>query len=217
LNAGCLKPIQVIIPDGCMLNPLPPASVVAGNVETSTCITNALYGALAVMAGSQPTMNNFTFGNATYQYYETISGGSGAGPVFDDSGDVSGGFAGTSVVQTHMTNSRLTDPEVLEFRFPVRLLSYALRVGSGGQGKYAGGEGGVRRIEFLEPMTAGILSNGRIYPAFGLAGGQAGQTGLNRVLRVNGDVQILAHIDQVQMNTGDVFEIHTPGGGAYLA
>ena len=217
LNAGCLKPIQVIIPDGCMLNPLSPASVVAGNVETSTCITNALYGALAVMAGSQPTMNNFTFGNATYQYYETISGGSGAGPVFDDSGDVSGGFAGTSVVQTHMTNSRLTDPEVLEFRFPVRLLSYALRVGSGGQGKYAGGEGGVRRIEFLEPMTAGILSNGRIYPAFGLAGGQAGQTGLNRVLRVNGDVQILAHIDQVQMNTGDVFEIHTPGGGAYLA
>jgi 5-oxoprolinase (ATP-hydrolysing) len=217
LNAGCLKPIQVIIPDGCMLNPLPPASVVAGNVETSSCITNALYGALAVMAGSQPTMNNFTFGNATYQYYETISGGSGAGPVFDDSGDVNGGFAGTSVVQTHMTNSRLTDPEVLEFRFPVRLLSYALRAGSGGKGKYAGGEGGVRRIEFLEPMTAGILSNGRIYPAFGLAGGQAGQTGLNRVLRVNGEVQILAHIDQVQMDTGDVFEIHTPGGGAYLA
>jgi len=217
LNAGCLKPIQVIIPEGCMLNPLPPASVVAGNVETSTCITNALYGALGVMAGSQPTMNNFTFGNATHQYYETISGGSGAGPVFDDSGDVSGGFAGTSVVQTHMTNSRLTDPEVLEFRYPVRLLSYALRVGSGGQGKYAGGEGGVRRIEFLEPITAGILSNGRIYPAFGLAGGQAGQTGLNRVLRVNGEVQILAHIDQVQMNTGDVFEIHTPGGGAYLA
>jgi 5-oxoprolinase (ATP-hydrolysing) len=217
LNAGCLKPLQVIIPEGCMLNPLPPASVVAGNVETSTCITNALYGALGVMAGSQPTMNNFTFGNATYQYYETISGGSGAGPVFDDSGDVSGGFAGTSVVQTHMTNSRLTDPEVLEFRFPVRLLSYALRVGSGGQGKYAGGEGGIRRIEFLEPMTAGILSNGRIYPAFGLAGGQAGQTGLNRVLRANGEVQILAHIDQVQMDTGDVFEIHTPGGGAYLA
>jgi 5-oxoprolinase (ATP-hydrolysing) len=217
LNAGCLKPIQVIIPEGCMLNPLPPASVVAGNVETSTCITNALYGALGVMAGSQPTMNNFTFGNATYQYYETISGGSGAGPVFDDSGDVIGGFAGTSVVQTHMTNSRLTDPEVLEFRFPVRLLSYALRVGSGGQGKYAGGEGGVRRIEFLEPMTAGILSNGRIYPAFGLAGGQAGQTGLNRVLRVNGEVQVLGHIDQVQMDVGDVFEIHTPGGGAYLA
>jgi 5-oxoprolinase (ATP-hydrolysing) len=216
LNAGCLKPIHVIIPEGCMLNPLPPASVVAGNVETSSCITNALYGALGVMAGSQPTMNNFTFGNDTYQYYETISGGSGAGPLFDGNGVVCGGFAGTSVVQTHMTNSRLTDPEVLEFRFPVRLLSYSLRHGSGGQGKYEGGEGGVRRIAFLEPMTAGILSNGRVYPAFGLAGGGAGQPGINRVVRAHGEVQILGHIDQVQMQVGDVFEIHTPGGGAYL-
>jgi 5-oxoprolinase (ATP-hydrolysing) len=216
LNAGCLKPIHVIIPEGCMLNPLPPASVVAGNVETSSCITNALYGALGVMAGSQPTMNNFTFGNDTYQYYETISGGSGAGPLFDGNGVVCGGFAGTSVVQTHMTNSRLTDPEVLEFRFPVRLLSYSLRQGSGGQGKYEGGEGGVRRIAFLEPMTAGILSNGRVYPAFGLAGGGAGQPGINRVVRAHGEVQILGHIDQVQMQVGDVFEIHTPGGGAYL-
>ncbi len=216
LNAGCLKPIHVIIPEGCMLNPLPPASVVAGNVETSSCITNALYGALGVMAGSQPTMNNFTFGNDTYQYYETISGGSGAGPVFDESGMACGGFAGTSVVQTHMTNSRLTDPEVLEFRFPVRLLSYSLRHGSGGQGKYGGGDGGQRRIQFLEPMTAGILSNGRVYPAFGLAGGGAGQPGINRVVRTDGEVQILGHIDQVQMQVGDVFEIHTPGGGAYL-
>ena len=216
LNAGCLKPIEVIIPEGSMLNPLPPASVVAGNVETSSCITNALYGALGVMAGSQPTMNNFTFGNETYQYYETISGGSGAGPVFNRSGDVVGGFNGTAVVQTHMTNSRLTDPEVLEFRFPVRLLSYCLREGSGGHGKYAGGEGGIRRIEFLEPMTAGILSNGRIYPAFGLAGGQAGLPGVNRVIRANGDVLPLGHIDQVHMHIGDVFEIHTPGGGAYL-
>ena len=216
LNAGCLKPIHVIIPEGCMLNPLPPASVVAGNVETSSCITNALYGALGVMAGSQPTMNNFTFGNDTYQYYETISGGSGAGPVFDESGMACGGFAGTSVVQTHMTNSRLTDPEVLEFRFPVRLLSYSLRHGSGGQGKYGGGDGGQRRIQFLEPMTAGILSNGRVYPAFGLAGGGAGQPGINRVVRADGEVQILGHIDQVQMQVGDVFEIHTPGGGAYL-
>jgi 5-oxoprolinase (ATP-hydrolysing) len=216
LNAGCLKPIHVIIPEGCMLNPLPPASVVAGNVETSSCITNALYGALGVMAGGQPTMNNFTFGNDTYQYYETISGGSGAGPLFDGNGVVCGGFAGTSVVQTHMTNSRLTDPEVLEFRFPVRLLSYSLRHGSGGQGKYEGGEGGVRRIAFLEPMTAGILSNGRVYPAFGLAGGGAGQPGINRVVRAHGEVQILGHIDQVQMQVGDVFEIHTPGGGAYL-
>jgi 5-oxoprolinase (ATP-hydrolysing) len=216
LNAGCLKPIQVIIPEGSMLNPLPPASVVAGTVETSTCITNALYGALGVMAGSQPTMNNFTFGNATYQYYETISGGSGAGPVFNSSGEVVGGFKGTDVVQTHMTNSRLTDPEVLEFRFPVRLLSYSLREASGGQGKFAGGAGGIRRIEFLEPMTAGILSNGRTYPAFGLAGGSAGLPGVNRVVRSHGEVLILGHIAQVQMQAGDVFEIHTPGGGAYL-
>ncbi len=216
LNAGCLKPIQVIIPEGSMLNPLPPASVVAGNVETSSCITNALYAALGVMAGSQPTMNNFTFGNATYQYYETISGGSGAGPVFDSSGDVVGGFQGTSVVQTHMTNSRLTDPEVLEFRFPVRLLSYSVREASGGAGRYAGGMGGSRRIQFLEPMTAGILSNGRTFPAMGLAGGQPGLPGLNRVVRANGEVVTLAHIDQVQMQAGDVFEIHTPGGGAYL-
>ena len=217
LNAGCLKPIQVIIPEGCMLNPRTPAAVVAGNVETSTCITNALYGALQVMASSQPTMNNFTFGNDQHQYYETIAGGSGAGPLFDAQGLVMCGFAGTPVVQTHMTNSRLTDPEVLEFRFPVRLLSYSLRHGSGGVGHYPGGEGGVRRIRFLDHMTAGILSNGRIHPAFGLAGGGCGAPGLNRVVRVNGEVEVLAHIAQVQMQPGDVFEIHTPGGGAYLA
>jgi 5-oxoprolinase (ATP-hydrolysing) len=217
LNAGCLKPIQVIIPEGSMLNPRPPASVVAGNVETSSCITNALYGALGVMAGSQPTMNNFTFGNARYQYYETLSGGSGAGPVFNAQGQVTGGFAGTSVVQTHMTNSRLTDPEVLEFRFPVRLLSYSLREGSGGAGQWPGGQGGVRRVEFLETMTAGILSNGRKHPAFGLAGGGAGATGLNRVVRADGKVDVLDHIGQTQMAPGDVFEIHTPGGGGYGA
>ena len=205
LNAGCLKPLKVIIPAGSMLNPNPPASVVAGNVETSSCITNALYGALGVMAGSQPTMNNFTFGNARYQYYETISGGSGAGP----------GFAGTSVVQTHMTNSRLTDPEILEFRFPVRLQSYAIRQDSGGQGQWQGGHGGVRRIEFLEPMTASILSNGRQHPAFGAAGGQAGAPGINRVVRASGAVEELAHIAQADMQAGDVFEIHTPGGGGY--
>ncbi len=132
LNAGCLKPLEVIIPEGSMLNPRPPASVVAGNVETSTCITNTLYGALGVMASAQCTMNNFTFGNARHQYYETIAGGSGAGLTFDGEGRAVGGFAGTSVVQTHMTNSRLTDPEVLEFRFPVRLDSFAIRAGSGG-------------------------------------------------------------------------------------
>jgi 5-oxoprolinase (ATP-hydrolysing) len=217
LNAGCLKPLKVIIPTGCMLNPNFPASVVAGNVETSSCITNALFGALGVMAGSQPTMNNFTFGNAKYQYYETISGGSGAGVLLDDAGHITSGFNGTSVVQTHMTNSRLTDPEILEFRFPVRLESYALREGSGGHGKWSGGMGGVRRIRFLETMTASILSNGRIHPAFGVAGGQPGASGINQVQRKDGSVEVLKHIGQVEMAPGDVFEIHTPGGGAYGA
>ncbi|MGC3987667.1 MAG: hydantoinase B/oxoprolinase family protein [Pseudorhodoferax sp.] len=205
LNAGCLKPLEVLIPPGSMLNPNPPASVVAGNVETSTCITNALFGALGVMAAGQCTMNNFTFGNAQHQYYETIAGGSGAGDGFD----------GTSVVQTHMTNSRLTDPEVLEHRFPVRLEGYAIRAGSGGAGRWRGGDGGVRRVRFLEAMTASILSNGRVHPAFGMAGGAAGATGLNRVLRADGRVEELGHIGQVQMQPGDVFEIHTPGGGGF--
>jgi 5-oxoprolinase (ATP-hydrolysing) len=217
LNAGCLKPLRVTIPAGSMLNPNPPASVVAGNVETSTCITNALFGALGIMAGSQPTMNNFTFGNAQYQYYETISGGSGAGAEMDEAGRVTGGFDGTSVVQTHMTNSRLTDPEILEFRFPVRLLSYAIRAGSGGAGRWRGGDGGVRRIAFLEPMTAGVLSNGRIHPAFGAAGGHPGAVGINRVVRADGRIEDLGHIAQAEMSVGDVFEIHTPGGGGYGA
>lgn len=205
LNAGCLKPLKVIIPEGSMLNPRPPASVVAGNVETSTCITNALYGALGAMAAGQCTMNNFTFGNARHQYYETISGGSGAGPGFD----------GTSVVQTHMTNSRLTDPEVLEFRFPVRLESYAIRTGSGGAGRWHGGDGGVRRVRFLEAMTASILSNGRVHPAFGLAGGAPGSPGVNRVERADGRIEPLGHIGSVEMAPGDVFVIETPGGGGY--
>ncbi|MEY4653486.1 MAG: hypothetical protein RI884_2067 [Pseudomonadota bacterium] len=217
LNAGCLKPLRVIVPEGCMLNPRAPASVVAGNVETSSCITNALLGALGVMAGSQPTMNNFTFGNARHQYYETISGGSGAGGVYDAQGRQVGGFDGTSVVQTHMTNSRLTDPEVLEFRFPVRLRSYAIRAGSGGAGRWYGGDGGVRQVEFLEPMTAGILSNGRLHPAFGMAGGQPGTPGVNRVLRADGRVEVLGHIGQAQMEAGDVFEVQTPGGGGFGA
>ncbi len=207
LNAGCLKPIRVLIPEGSMLNPHPPASVVAGNVETSTCITNALYGALGVMAGGQPTMNNFTFGNERHQYYETISGGSGAGQGFD----------GASVVQTHMTNSRLTDPEVLEFRFPVRLLSYEIRQGSGGAGQWRGGDGGVRRVQFLEPMTASILSNGRQHPAFGAAGGKSGAPGINRVVRSDGCVEELGHIGSTPMQAGDVFEVHKPGGGGYGA
>src|SRR6185369_14704064 len=197
LNAGCLKPLKVIIPEGSMLNPRPPASVVAGNVETSTCITNALYGALGAMAASQCTMNNFTFGNARHQYYETISGGSGAGPGFD----------GTSVVQTHMTNSRLTDPEVLEFRFPVRLDSYTIRSGSGGAGRWHGGDGGVRRVRFLEAMTASILSNGRRHGAFGMAGGRPGAPGLNRVERADGRVELLDHIGSAEVGPGDVFVI----------
>ena len=205
LNAGCLKPLHVIVPEGCMLNPRPPAAVVAGNVETSTCVTNALYGALGVMAAGQCTMNNFTFGNATHQYYETISGGSGAGP----------GFNGTSLVQTHMTNSRLTDPEVLEFRFPVRLESYAIRVGSGGAGKWRGGDGGVRRVRFLEPMTASILSNGRVVPAFGGDGGQAGALGINRIERADGRTELLGHIGSVELHPGDQFVIETPGGGGW--
>ena len=215
LNAGCLKPLKVIIPAGCMLNPNPPASVVAGNVETSTCITNALLGALGVMAGSQPTMNNFTFGNERHQYYETISGGSGAGGEFDAHGQLVGGFHGTSVVQTHMTNSRLTDPEILEFRFPVRLESYEIRSGSGGAGRWHGGDGGVRRVRFLEAMTASILSNGRVHPAFGMAGGRTGAPGVNRVVRTDGRVETLQHIGQADMQPGDVFEIHTPGGGGF--
>jgi 5-oxoprolinase (ATP-hydrolysing) len=215
LNAGCLKPLKVIIPAGSMLNPNPPASVVAGNVETSTCITNCLYGALGVMAGGQPTMNNFTFGNATHQYYETISGGSGAGGELDAQGKVVNGYNGTSVVQAHMTNSRMTDPEVLEFRFPVRLESYAIRQGSGGAGQFSGGHGGVRRVKFLKPMTASILSNGRVHPAFGMAGGMPGAVGINRVVRSNGAVEELAHIGQAEMQPGDVFEIHTPGGGGF--
>ena len=215
LNAGCLKPIKVIIPPGSMLNPNPPASVVAGNVETSSCITNALLGALGVMAAGQCTMNNFTFGNAAHQYYETISGGSGAGATFDGSGQSNGGFNGTSVVQTHMTNSRLTDPEVFEFRFPVRLESYEIRQGSGGAGEWHGGNGGVRRVKFLEDMTAGILSNGRVHGAFGMNGGEAGAVGINRVVRADGRVEELGHIGQVEMHPEDVFEIHTPGGGGF--
>jgi 5-oxoprolinase (ATP-hydrolysing) len=205
LNAGCLKPLKVIIPPGSMLNPHYPASVVSGNVETSTCITNALYGALKVMAAAQGTMNNFTFGNARYQYYETISGGSGAGEGFD----------GTDVVQTNMTNSRLTDPEILEFRFPVRLESYEIRPGSGGAGRWHGGNGGVRKLRFLEPMTAAILSNNRIFAPFGMAGGEEGQRGRNLVLRADGSVEELGHIGKVDMQAGDMFVVETPGGGGY--
>ncbi len=207
LNAGCLKPLNVIIPEGCMLNPRYPAAVVAGNVETSQCITDALYGALGVMAASQGTMNNFTFGNARYQYYETVAGGSGAGPGFD----------GADVVQTHMTNSRLTDPEVLEWRFPVLLESFEVKKDSGGRGRWRGGHGGVRRVRFLEPMTAAILSGHRLIRPHGMAGGKDALAGRNWVERADGSVVELAHSDRIEMNPGDVFVIESPGGGGYGA
>ncbi|EKQ67024.1 N-methylhydantoinase B/acetone carboxylase, alpha subunit [Leptolyngbyaceae cyanobacterium JSC-12] len=205
LNAGCLKPLEIIVPEGCMLNPRYPAAVVAGNVETSQAVTNALYGALGVMAASQGTMNNFTFGNQRYQYYETICGGSGAGATFD----------GTDAVHTHMTNSRLTDPEVLEWRFPVRLQEFSIRPNSGGLGKYRGGNGVIRRIQFQEAMTAAILSNHRRVAPFGLQGGNAGATGRNWVERSDGTVEELGSKAEVVMQPGDVFVIETPGGGGF--
>ncbi|MGZ9035208.1 MAG: hydantoinase B/oxoprolinase family protein, partial [Rhodospirillales bacterium] len=207
LNAGCLKPLQIVLPEGSMLNPRYPAAVVAGNVETSQCVTDALYGALGTMAASQGTMNNFTFGNARYQYYETICGGSGAGP----------GFAGTDAVHTHMTNSRLTDPEVLEWRFPVLVEDFAIRRGSGGAGRWRGGAGVVRRIGFRETMTAAILSGHRRIPPFGMAGGDCGVCGTNRVIRADGRVEELGGTDATAMAPGDVFVIATPGGGGYGA
>jgi 5-oxoprolinase (ATP-hydrolysing) len=205
LNAGCLKPLKIIIPDGCMLNPRYPAAVVAGNVETSQSITETLYGALGVMASSQGTMNNFTFGNDQHQYYETICGGSGAGPDFD----------GTDAIHTHMTNTRLTDPEILEWRHPVILESFAIRAGSGGKGARKGGCGVVRRVRFLDAMTASILSDHRRVPPFGVNGGEPGQVGRNRVVRGDGSIEELAGADSTEMKPGDVFVIETPGGGGF--
>ncbi len=213
LNAGCLKPLNIIVPDGCMLNPRYPAAVVAGNVETSQAIVDALYGALGIMAASQGTMNNFTFGNVRYQYYETICGGSGAGRDFD----------GADAVQTHMTNSRLTDPEVLEWRFPVVVKSFAIRVDSGGKGRHRGGNGVIRRIQFREAMTAAILSGHRVIPPFGLEGGEPGAIGQNSVERGGGATlavsakqrEILGSKAEVSMKAGDIFVIETPGGGGF--
>ena len=205
MNEGCMKPLQLIIPEGSMLNPRYPAAVVAGNVETSQCITDCLYGALGVLAAAQGTMNNFTFGNSVYQYYETIAGGSGAGPDFD----------GTDAVQTHMTNSRLTDPEVLEWRFPVRLEEFSIRPHSGGAGRHHGGNGAIRRVRFLEKMTAGILSNHRRIAPFGLNGGKPGALGRNWVERTDGSRTDLSGTSRAEMEPGDVFVIETPGGGGY--
>ena len=207
LNDGFLRPVEIRVPEGCLLNPRYPAAVVAGNVETSQIVTDALFGALGALAASQGTMNNFTFGDADYQYYETIAGGSGAGP----------GFAGTAAVQTHMTNSRLTDPEILEARFPVLVESFAIRRGAGGVGEFTGGDGVVRRIRFRQAMRAGILSNRRRVAPFGLNGGEAGASGINRVESADGRIEMLSATADVAMTAGDVFVIETPGGGGFGA
>ena len=205
LNAGCLEPLDIVIPEGCMLRPIYPAAVVAGNVETSQCITDALYGAMKVMAAAQGTMNNFTFGNERHQYYETVSGGSGAGPGFD----------GTDAVQTHMTNSRLTDPEVLELRYPVLLDRFEIVRGSGGKGEWCAGDGTLRVIRFLERMDCAILSGFRKARPFGLKGGAAGQPGENWVRRNNGRLERLKGSDQTVLDPGEAIIIKTPTGGGY--
>jgi 5-oxoprolinase (ATP-hydrolysing) len=207
MNAGCARPLRIILPHGSIVNPRYPAAVVAGNVETSQVITDALYGALGIMAASQGTMNNFTFGNDHYQYYETICGGSGAGCDFD----------GCDAIQTHMTNSRLTDPEVLEWRFPVRLDAFRIRRGSGGSGRHRGGDGVERRVRFLTSMIAVMLANRRGVAPFGLCGGDSGKTGRNWVERANGAAEQLGGRAQTTMNADDVFVIQTPGGGGFGA
>jgi 5-oxoprolinase (ATP-hydrolysing) len=203
LNAGCRKPLRLIIPAGSMLDPRYPAAVVGGNVETSQCVTDALYGALGVVAGSQGTMNNLSFGNDRYQYYETIAGGSGAGPD----------FPGADAVQSHMTNTRITDAEVLESRYPVRVREFSIRRGSGGAGHKRGGDGVVRRIEFREPMSAAVLSNHRSVPPFGIDGGQPGRCGANRIERADGSHEHHGGTLTTDMSAGDILIIETPGGG----
>lgn len=205
MNDGCLRPVTLVVPEGSMLNPRPGAAVVAGNVETSQVVTDALFAACGRLAPSQGTMNNFTFGNAAHQYYETICGGSGAGPD----------HAGTSAVQTHMTNSRLTDPEILETRLPVRLEEFSIRRGSGGAGRYRGGDGVVRRVTFLEPMRANILANRRKVPPRGLAGGGDAAPGRNWVERADGSREELGATGSAEMRPGDSFVILTPGGGGF--
>jgi 5-oxoprolinase (ATP-hydrolysing) len=205
LNDGCLRPLRIVIPEGSMLAPVPPAAVVAGNVETSQAITGALYAAMGVQAEGSGTMNNVSFGNERHQYYETVASGSGAG----------NGFHGASVVQTHMTNSRLTDPEVLEWRHPVLVEEFAIRRGSGGGGRWHGGDGAVRRVRFREPVTVSTLSGHRRIPPYGMAGGSPGALGANRVERAGGSVQHLAGCDSTDLDTGDVLVIETPGGGGY--
>lgn len=205
LNEGCLKPLKIKVPDKSIISPEYPAAVIAGNTEVSQCITDALYGALGVLASSQGTMNNFVYGNDVYQNYETICGGTGAGPTFN----------GCDAVHSHMTNTRMTDTEVLENRFPVRVEEFSIRKGSGGDGKHHGGNGVVRRMRFLEPMTATVLSSHRHTDPWGMKGGKAGARGENSVTRADGSVDKLRGNDETEMNAGDVFELRTPGGGGY--
>jgi 5-oxoprolinase (ATP-hydrolysing) len=205
LNEGCLEPLEITIPRGSMLDPLPPAAVAAGNVETSQCIVDALYGALGVLAASQGTMNNLTFGDERVQYYETIAGGAGAGPD----------FAGCDAVQTHMTNSRLTDPEILEARFPVLLREFSIRRGSGGAGRYCGGNGTVRRLEFRAPLAGALLANHRRIAPFGVGGGQPGAPGGGRLQRATGEAEVIGATASFKVDNGDVLTILTPGGGGF--
>ncbi|MET9108785.1 hydantoinase B/oxoprolinase family protein [Streptomyces zhihengii] len=205
LNSGCLEPLDIRVPEGSMLAPVHPAATVAGNVETSQAVTGALYAALTVQAEGSGTMNNVTFGNERFQYYETVASGSGAGEDFD----------GADAVQTHMTNSRLTDPEVLEWRYPVRVDSFAVREGSGGAGRRHGGDGVVRRIRFLEPMTVALLTGHRRVPPYGMAGGEPGALGVNLLERADGSTRPLAGVDTVDVEAGDVLVVRTPGGGGY--
>jgi 5-oxoprolinase (ATP-hydrolysing) len=217
LNAGCFEPIQLIVPPGCLLNPRPPAAVVAGNVETSQAATNALFAALGVQAAAQGTMNNLSFGDAaagaaSRQYYETICGGTGAGIGADGLG-----FAGEAAVQSHMTNSRLTDPEILEERYPVRLEWFGRRRGSGGLGRWCGGDGVIRQIRALEALSVSVLSSCRRVPPFGLAGGGAGACGRNLLLKLDGTEELLPGSFERQLQAGEALRIETPGGGAYGA
>jgi 5-oxoprolinase (ATP-hydrolysing) len=205
LNEGCFRPLRLVLPHPSMISPEYPAAVMAGNVEVSQAITNALYGSLGVLAASQGTMNNIFYGNDDYQNYETICGGTGAGPDHD----------GTSAVHSHMTNTRMTDPEVLETRFPVRNEEFSIRKGSGGAGHHRGGNGVVRKLRFLQPMTATMLTSHRVVPPFGLDGGQAGLCGRNTVVRSDGKIEVLQGNDETSLQPGDMLVIETPGGGGF--